>query len=53
VGGELAKVLNGACATIRERQQLERQVQTLTAEGRMSAYVLTSLPVMLLLAWLC
>jgi tight adherence protein B len=50
VGGELAKVLNGLAATIRERQQLERQVQTLTAEGRMSAYVLTSLPVLLLLA---
>jgi tight adherence protein B len=45
VGGELAKVLTTLAATIRERQQLERQIKTLTAEGRISAYVLTALPV--------
>jgi tight adherence protein B len=44
VGGELSKVLSSLAATIRERQALERQVQTLTAEGRVSAYVLTALP---------
>jgi tight adherence protein B len=49
VGGELAKVLQTLAETIRERQQLDRQVQTLTAEGRMSAYVLTALPILLLL----
>lgn len=45
VGGELAQVLTTVADTIRERQQLQRQVQTLTAEGRMSAYVLTALPI--------
>lgn len=44
VGGELAKVLSGLAATIRERQALDRQISTLTAEGRVSAYVLTALP---------
>jgi tight adherence protein B len=45
VGGELAKVLSSLAATIRERQALDRQVRTLTAEGRVSAYILTGLPV--------
>ena len=44
VGGELAKVLSGLASTIRERQALDRQISTLTAEGRVSAYVLTVLP---------
>jgi tight adherence protein B len=47
VGGELAHVLEGIAATVRERQQLTRQVRTLTAEGRISAYVLTALPIVL------
>ena len=46
VGGELAKVLAGLATTVRERQALDRQIQTLTAEGRLSAYVLTALPIM-------
>jgi tight adherence protein B len=50
VGGELAKVLSGLATSIRERQALERQVQVLTAEGRISAYVLTALPVLVVLA---
>jgi tight adherence protein B len=50
VGGELAKVLSSLAATLRERQALERQVQTLTAEGRISAYVLTALPLIVGLA---
>ena len=45
VGGELAKVLTTLATTIRDRQQLDRQVKTLTAEGRISAYVLTALPI--------
>lgn len=45
VGGELAKVLTTLGTTIRERQQLDRQIKTLTAEGRISAYVLTALPI--------
>ena len=46
VGGELSKVLSGLATTIRERQALERQVQTLTAEGRVSAYILIALPIL-------
>lgn len=45
VGGELAKVLTTLATTIRERQQLDRQISTLTAEGRISAYVMTALPI--------
>lgn len=44
VGGELAKVLAGLASTVRERQALNRQIRTLTAEGRVSAYVLLALP---------
>jgi tight adherence protein B len=36
--------------TIRERQALDRQVRTLTAEGRISAYILTALPILMGLA---
>jgi tight adherence protein B len=43
-GGNLAEILDTVGATIRERQRLVRQVATLTAEGRISAYVLTGLP---------
>ena len=47
VGGELAIILENVAETVRERQQLARQVRTLTAEGRLSAYVLTGLPFVL------
>ena len=52
VGGELAKVLTTLATTIRDRQQLDRQIKTLTAEGRISAYVLTALPIIVGLAML-
>jgi tight adherence protein B len=44
-GGNLSEVLGQVSATIRERQRMARHVRTLTAEGRMSARVLTALPV--------
>ncbi|HUP75250.1 MAG TPA: VWA domain-containing protein [Acidimicrobiales bacterium] len=47
VGGDLAEVLDTVAATIRERNQTMRQVKTLTAEGRLSAYILTALPIVL------
>jgi tight adherence protein B len=50
VGGDLAAILDTVAATIRERGQLQRHVQALTAEGRLSAYVLTGLPIVLALA---
>lgn len=45
VGGDLAEVLDTVAKTIRDRADLRRQVKTLSAEGRFSAYVLLGLPV--------
>lgn len=47
VGGDLAEVLDRVSDTIRDRGRLERQVRALSAEGRISAYVLLALPVVL------
>jgi len=44
-GGNLAEVLRNTAATIRERAYLRRQVRTLSAEGRLSAYILLALPI--------
>lgn len=44
VGGDLAEILDNVAGTIRDRNQLHRQVKALTAEGRYSAYVLLALP---------
>jgi tight adherence protein B len=44
VGGNLAEVLDGVGETIRERNQIRRQVKALSAEGKLSAYVLMALP---------
>jgi len=46
VGGRLAEVLTTAVGTMRERAMLRRQVKALSAEGRMSAYILIALPVL-------
>jgi tight adherence protein B len=45
VGGDLAEVLDTVAKTIRDRADLRRQVKTLSAEGRFSAYVLLALPI--------
>lgn len=44
VGGDLAEVLDQVGQTIRERNQIRRQVKALSAEGKLSAYVLLALP---------
>lgn len=49
VGGNLAEVLLSTAETMRERGRIHRQVRTLSAEGRLSAYVLIGLPVCLTL----
>jgi len=46
VGGNLAEVLGNTVETMRERAQLRRHVRALSAEGRLSAYILVSLPIM-------
>jgi tight adherence protein B len=45
VGGDLAGVLATVGQTIRERNQIRRQVGALSAEGKLSAVVLMSLPI--------
>ncbi len=45
VGGNLAEVLQTAVDTMRERSQMRRHVQGLSAEGRLSAYILIALPI--------
>ena len=44
IGGNLAEILNTVADTLREREYLRRQVKTLSAEGRLSGYILTALP---------
>ncbi len=45
VGGNLAEVLRNTVATMRERGFLRRHVKALSAEGRLSAYILIALPI--------
>lgn len=44
VGGNLAEVIDNVAYTIRERAKLHRDVRVLTAQGRFSGTVLSSLP---------
>jgi Flp pilus assembly protein TadB len=44
-GGNLAEVLGNTVETMRERAHLRRHVRALSAEGRLSAYILVSLPI--------
>lgn len=44
IGGDLAEVLDRVGDTIRARARARRQVQALSAEGKMSAVVLVALP---------
>jgi tight adherence protein B len=44
VGGNLAEILDNVSDTLRERAMLRRQIVVLTAEGRLSAWVLALLP---------
>jgi tight adherence protein B len=45
VGGNLSELLMTVAETMTQRERLRRDVNSLTAEGRMSAYVLGGLPV--------
>ncbi|MFH1746238.1 MAG: type II secretion system F family protein [Planctomycetota bacterium] len=51
-GGDLAEVLDKIGTVIRERVKLFGTVQALTAEGRLSGYVLLALPVVVFVAML-
>ncbi|HEX4818448.1 MAG TPA: type II secretion system F family protein, partial [Nonomuraea sp.] len=45
VGGNLAELLLTVAATLRDRARIRRQIQTLSAEGRLSAWILGGLPI--------
>lgn len=45
VGGDLAHILDTISETIQDRIRMRREVRTLTAQGRMSGWVLAALPV--------
>jgi tight adherence protein B len=47
-GGNTAEVIDRVAANIRERAELRRMIDTLTAQGRLSRWVVSSLPVVLL-----
>jgi len=48
VGGKLADLLHTLADFIRAREEIRREIDVLTAEGRVSAYVLGAMPVGLL-----
>ncbi len=45
VGGNLAETLRQTAATLRERESLRRHVKALSAEGKLSAYILVAMPI--------
>jgi tight adherence protein B len=47
VGGNLAQLLQTVADTLREREQVRRQIKVLSAEGKLSAYILVALPFVL------
>ena len=49
-GGDLAEVLDNIGSVIRDRIKLQGLVRSLTAEGRLSGWVLLALPVIMLIA---
>jgi tight adherence protein B len=49
-GGNVAEILDTLTRTIRERNKLHKQIRALTATGRMSGWVMSSLPVGMFLA---
>lgn len=47
VGGNLSEILDTIGHTIRERVRIKGEISVLTAQGQMSGYVITALPVVL------
>lgn len=50
VGGNLAEILDSIAHLVRERFKMRRQLRVITAQGRLSGYVLAVLPIILGLA---
>jgi tight adherence protein B len=49
VGGNLAEILDSIAFTIRERMRIKGEIRTLTAQQRMSGYVVAFLPIGILM----
>jgi tight adherence protein B len=49
-GGNAAEVIDQVAYNIRTRQELRRLARTLTAQGRMTRWILTALPIAVFLA---
>ena len=49
-GGNTAEVLDRVTESIQERSRLRREIMTLTAQGRLSRWIVSALPVVLALA---
>ncbi len=47
LGGDLVEVLENVAETIRSRTRIRRQVRALSAEGRISGWIMVSLPVLM------
>ena len=45
IGGNLSRILETAAMTIRVRAEVRREIRALSAEGRLSAYILLALPI--------
>ena len=45
VGGNLAEILDSIAFTIRERVRIKGEIRTLTAQQRLSGYVVAGLPI--------
>ena len=47
VGGNLAEIMEIISDTIRERERVLNQIKALTSEGKLSAYILIALPILI------
>jgi tight adherence protein B len=47
VGGNLAEILDNLAAVVRARFTIRRQIRVYTAQGRMTGYLLSALPIIL------
>jgi tight adherence protein B len=50
VGGNLSHILKTIAHTIRERVRIRGELRTLTAQARLSSYIITGMPVVVVLA---
>lgn len=51
VGSSLAEILDRVAEAIRSRQRLQQQIKTLTAQARMSGYLVAAMPFLLLVVF--